>query len=40
LALQQQYQGKKAYDQFIHKIQQAKMKELWANEEDDAWEKV
>jgi hypothetical protein len=25
------------YDEFIHKIQQAKMKELWDNEEDEAW---
>lgn len=26
------------YDEFLHKIQQAKMKELWNNEEDEAWE--
>lgn len=26
------------YDEFIHKIQQTKMKELWDNEEDEAWE--
>ena len=26
------------YDEFIHKIQQAKMKELWDNNEDEAWE--
>ena len=26
------------YDEFIHKIQQAKMKELWNNQEDEAWE--
>ena len=26
------------YDEFLHKIQQAKMKELWGNEEDEAWE--
>ena len=26
------------YDEFIHKVQQAKMKELWNNEEDEAWE--
>jgi len=25
------------YDEFIHKIQQAKMKELWDNTEDEAW---
>ena len=29
---------RKQYDEFIHKIQQAKMKELWDNEEDEAWE--
>jgi hypothetical protein len=26
------------YDEFIHKIQQAKMKELWDNQEDEAWQ--
>lgn len=26
------------YDEFLHKIQQHKMKELWDNEEDEAWE--
>ncbi len=26
------------YDEFLHRIQQAKMKELWDNEEDEAWE--
>ena len=26
------------YDEFLHKIQQAKMKELWDNKEDEAWE--
>lgn len=28
------------YDAFLHKIQQTKMKELWQNEEDEAWERV
>ena len=28
---------KSQYDEFIHKIQQAKMKELWDNAEDEAW---
>jgi len=28
------------YDEFLHKIQQAKMKELWENKEDEAWENV
>ena len=27
------------YDKFLHKIQQAKMKELWDNKEDEAWER-
>ena len=26
------------YDEFLHKVQQAKMKELWGNKEDEAWE--
>ena len=26
------------YDEFLHKIQQYKMKELWDNKEDEAWE--
>lgn len=26
------------YDDFIHAMQQQKMKELWDNEEDEAWE--
>ena len=28
------------YDEFLHKIQQAKMTELWDNNEDEAWEDV
>jgi len=26
------------YDEFLHKIQQIKMKELWDNKEDEDWE--
>ena len=26
------------YDEFLHRIQQLKMQELWDNKEDDAWE--
>lgn len=26
------------YDEFLHKIQQEKMKELWDNKEDESWE--
>jgi hypothetical protein len=25
------------YDEFLHKVQQAKMKELWDNTEDEDW---
>ncbi len=28
------------YDEFLHRIQQAKMEQLWNNEEDEAWEHV
>ena len=26
------------YDEFLHKIQQEKMRELWDNKKDDIWE--
>jgi hypothetical protein len=26
------------YDEFLHRIQQAKMKELWDNTEDESWQ--
>jgi rRNA pseudouridine-1189 N-methylase Emg1 (Nep1/Mra1 family) len=26
------------YDEFLHKVQQPKMKELWDNKEDTIWE--
>jgi hypothetical protein len=26
------------YDEFLHAMQQEKMKELWDNKEDEAWE--
>lgn len=29
---------RKQYDSFLHKIQQEKMRELWGNKEDEAWE--
>jgi hypothetical protein len=29
---------KNQYDEFLHKIQQAKMKELWNNKEDEVWQ--
>ena len=28
------------YDEFLHKIQQDKMKELWDNPEDEVWDNV
>jgi hypothetical protein len=28
------------YDKFLHEIQKKKMKELWDNEYDEAWEKI
>ena len=31
---------KNQYDEFLHKVQQQKMKELWDNKEDAAWEKA
>ncbi len=31
---------KNQYDEFLHKIQQEKMKELWDNKEDEFWENV
>ncbi len=32
--------NKNQYNEFLHKIQQEKMKELWDNKEDEAWEKA
>jgi len=29
---------KNQYDEFLHKIQQVKMKELWDNKDDEVWE--
>ncbi len=29
---------RRQYDEFLHRIQQAKMKELWDNQEDEAWD--
>ena len=28
---------KNQYDEFLHKVQQAKMRELWDNKADEAW---
>lgn len=32
--------NKNQYDEFLHKIQQVKMKELWDNKDDEVWENV
>ena len=29
---------KNSYDEFLHKIQQPKMKEIWDNKDDEDWE--
>lgn len=31
---------KNQYDEFLHKIQQPKMRELWNNKKDEAWEDI
>ncbi len=28
------------YDEFLHKIQQPKMKEIWDNKEDKIWDEI
>lgn len=28
------------FDKFLFKIQKSKLKELWDNKEDEAWEKI
>ena len=33
-----QHKRRNQYDEFLHKIQQPKMKELWDNKEDEEWE--
>jgi hypothetical protein len=33
-----QVKKRNQYDEFLHKIQQPKMKELWDNSRDEAWE--
>ncbi|MEN3037328.1 MAG: hypothetical protein ABC585_07500 [Candidatus Methanosuratincola petrocarbonis] len=30
--------ARRQYDEFLHRVQQAKMRELWDNAEDEAWE--
>ncbi|MBU2590011.1 MAG: hypothetical protein KKF52_00060 [Nanoarchaeota archaeon] len=37
IALFEAVKKKNQYDEFLHKIQQSKMKELWDNKEDEVW---
>jgi len=32
------FRKRNQYDEFLHKVQQTKMKELWDNNEDEDWE--
>jgi lipoate synthase len=34
------FRKRSQYDEFLHKIQQPKMKEIWDNKEDEIWENV
>ena len=38
IKLAKQQKSRRQYDEFLHTIQQAKMKELWDNSEDEVWE--
>ena len=38
IEMAREHKTRRQYDEFLHKIQQAKMKELWDNTEDEAWE--
>lgn len=40
IAVSKNLRARNQYDEFLHKIQQRKMKELWDNKEDEAWEHV
>jgi len=35
-----QIKERNQYDEFLHKIQQEKMRELWDNKRDEVWENV
>ncbi len=38
IKLSKEKRTRRQYDEFLHTIQQAKMKELWDNTEDEIWE--
>jgi len=40
ITIYKKIRAKNQYDEFLHKIQQQKMKELWDNKEDEDWEHV
>lgn len=40
LAVFQNVKSQNQYDEFLHKIQQEKMRELWDNPEDEVWDNV
>ena len=38
IELSKNVRRKNQYDEFLHKVQQPKMRELWENREDEEWE--
>ncbi|MEN3057640.1 MAG: hypothetical protein ABC545_06780 [Candidatus Methanosuratincola petrocarbonis] len=38
IKLAKESRARRQYDEFLHRVQQAKMRELWDNAEDEAWE--
>ena len=38
LSISLKIKKKNQYDEFLHKIQQEKMRELWDNKDDEGWE--
>jgi hypothetical protein len=40
IKLAKEHKNRKQYDEFLHRVQQEKMRELWDNEDDEAWEHV
>lgn len=38
--LAKKVEARNQYDEFLHKIQQPKMKEIWDNKKDEVWENV
>jgi len=38
IRLAKESRARRQYDEFLHRVQQSKMRELWDNAEDEAWE--